>query len=205
MGKKLKNGLDRYIGGFPKAARPFLMVGLLVLIAHSPRAAFSADVAAGGVSALQVKAAYIYNFSLFVEWPEKSFSTQNSPYTVCVLGDDRFSEALVHTLKGRGSKGRLFEVKASKWPQDLAGCHIAYVGPASSKEPGESIKYFSGQRALVVGDFAGAGDMGAIINFFTEGDRVRFEVNLAAARKAGYSISSRMLQLARIIGGDATP
>lgn len=188
---------------FPPNLPLILIVALALLISSIPAtpAGLSASSAeASAVSAVQVKAAYLYNFTLFVEWPQGSFSSPEEPITVCVLGDGQMADVLDATLKDKKSKGRSFLVKSSKWPQDLKQCHIVFVGPGAAKDPEKILRDFSAARALVVADMPGAAGQGAAINFFRDGERIRFEINLAEARKGGFTISSRMLQLARIVG-----
>jgi hypothetical protein len=81
-------------------------------------------------------------------------------------------------------------------------CHLTYVGPNSSENSEKTMRDFSilPAHTLTVGDFSGAAEQGAVINFFQEGDKVRFEVNLSDARREGFNISYRLLQLARIVG-----
>jgi hypothetical protein len=150
----------------------------------------------------QVKAAYIYNFSIYVDWPDGTFGSADDPMIVCVLGDEQMADILGSGLKGKKSKGRAFVVKSSASSADLKLCQITYVAPNSSKNQEKTLRDFSLSTAhtLTVGDEPGAAEQGAVINFFQEGKRIRFEVNLADARREGFNISYKLLQLARIVG-----
>lgn len=203
MNKHAKDIRASIAGKFPFAPRiltaSFAYIFFLIaLCAGETRTAASA--VADEPSPILVKAAFIYNFSVFVDWPEKSFSSPSDVITVCVVGDDKMADALDHTLKGRTAKGRLFVVKYSKWASGLDGCKMAFVDFNLVSNPEKVAREFSASGALVVADSPGAAERGAVINFFTESNRIRFEVNLTAARKGNFFISSRMLQLARIIG-----
>jgi len=201
-----RNRTSYAFGAFPSLPTSLGVLGLALTLVFSniafctPASVASSSAEATPPSPLQVKAAFIFNFSVFIEWPENSFSSTTDPITVCVLGDEPMADTLDATLKGRSAKGRPFAVKSSKWPQDLEGCKLVFIGLASTKAPEKTMADFADTRALVVADIPGAAEHGAVINFFQEGDRIRFEVNLSAARKGNFSISSRMLQLARIVG-----
>lgn len=197
-------GLFRYSfsGRFALAVIPVLVSIGTALSFTLPPVIQNASAEERAMTQTQVKAAYIYNFTLFVEWPQGSFSSPEDPITVCVLADDQMADGLDIALKDKRSKGRPFVVKSSKWPQDFKHCHIAYVGPHYTLNPEKAMRDFSAAHVLVVGDMSGAAAQGAAINFYKDGEKIRFEVNLAEARRNGFTFSSRMLQLARIVGSE---
>ncbi|MBI5178248.1 MAG: YfiR family protein [Nitrospinae bacterium] len=178
-----------------------LCAALILAVSSDGARAGEAKATALVATPMQVKAAYLYNFSLFVEWPSGSFESDTSDIRLCVLGDDPFGNLLEQTLRDRQAKGRKFNIRRSKSPQELLGCHILYVSPSGGNH--EQLRKITGANTLIVGDAPGLAEKGAILNFFTEDQRIRFEVNIASARKSGFIISARMLQVARMVGEDA--
>jgi hypothetical protein len=140
----------------------------------------------------RVKAAYLFNFAKFVEWPRAS-----GPLTLCVAGRNVFGEALTDTVRGELIEGRPIVVRVLLEPE--AGCHVLFVprgAPAAAY-----LRAAGSPPSLTVGeqpDFIG---MGGLVNFVLDGTNVRFEIDAEAAQRAGLRISSRLLRLARPPGG----
>ncbi len=148
----------------------------------------------------EVKAAFIYNFTLFIEWPETAFPAKDSPITVGVLGDDAFADILKEIIKDHTARGRGFSIKTSESIKQLSNYHIIFIGGKNVKKAPKILKALDGSHSLTISDSPGMAEKGVIINFFIENERVRFEINLEAARRAGLKISAKMLRLARIVG-----
>ena len=147
----------------------------------------------------EFKAAYLYKFANFVEWPDKSFSEPRAPITIGILGRDPFGELLDKLVKGETVNGRLFVVKRFDQPADLDSCHILFV-PASEKKRWPAIREKIKDKAvLTVGDFDEFARSGGIINFVLFRNTVQFEINGEAAERAGLKISSKLLRLGRPI------
>ena len=145
----------------------------------------------------QVKAAFLYNFARFVEWPFESFQRSNEPLTICVLGIDPFGSSLDDTVAGRAIEGRSLAVRRISSIRQIAGCHVLFVSSAESKRSPPALAEIRTPGVLTVGD-SGAPEMdGLIINFRLEGGKVRFAINLEAADRGRLRISSRLLSLAR--------
>ena len=158
----------------------------------------SLPVAAAGPSEYEVKAAFLFNFSKFVEWPEKAFAGPGSPIAICVLGENPFGTLLEDAVRGKQVNGRDLEVRDVT---SAAGCHVVFVGAAESARDAEVFARLADQPVLTVSDAETAAARGAIIGLTLEENRVRFEVNLVAARKAGVKLSSQLLKVAvRLIG-----
>ena len=142
----------------------------------------------------RVKAAYLFNFAKFVEWPGPGAT---GPITICVAGRNVFGEALTDTVRGEAINGRPLAVRVILEPQP--GCHIVFV-PRGAAAPA----YLRGTRSfpsLTVGEAPDFIEQGGIVNFKLEGANVRFEIDAGAAEKSGLRISSRLLRLARGTGG----
>ena len=152
----------------------------------------------GALGEYDVKAAYIYNFAKFVEWPEKAFPGGASPLVITVLGRNPFGAAL-EALQTKTIKERPIEVRSIDTPDDLGACHVLYVS-ASEKHRLSWVLAAAGRAGLLtVSDIPGFADSGGMIGFVTEGEKIRFEINLAAARKAEIQVSSQLLKLARYV------
>lgn len=172
-----------------------LCIGLLALA--SPIRAQSTD--ASGSSEYLIKAGFIYNFAKLMEWPAQAFSQPTSPIVIGVLGTDPFQGMLDDVLRGKQVNGREFVVKHLKWGDDLRSCNILFVSSSEKVHVDEMFHLIKGLPILTIGDTPGFAERGGIINFVVEDNKVRFEVNVKAARQANISISSRLLALARIV------
>lgn len=147
-----------------------------------------------------IKAGFIYNFAKLTEWPGPAFPQANSPVVIGVLGDtDPFRGTLDDVLRGKQVNGREFVVKHLKWKDDLRGCNILFVSSSARPHLDELFHLIRGLPILTIGDSPGFAERGGIINFVLEDNRVRFDINVAAAKQANITISSRLLALARIV------
>jgi hypothetical protein len=146
----------------------------------------------------QVKAAFLYNFAKFVEWPADAFPSPEAPFTVCVIGDDPFGPDLDAVLEGKEIAGHPMTTKRPLPEGDLTSCQMLF---ASAREGGQPAALFVAPRAgrLTIGEAPGFTKAGGIIRFVMEAGKVRFEINPDAADKAGLKISSKLLKLARIV------
>ncbi len=146
----------------------------------------------------QVKAAFIYNFARFVEWPAETADIQ-APLLTCVLGRDPFGHWLKDTIEGKSIDGRKLTVRDISKSAEAGSCQILFVSSAEPKRTWTALAEMKKPGLLTVGECGEAREDGAIINFFLEGGRVRFEINTEAAELGKIRISSRLLGLARII------
>ena len=172
-----------------------LCVGLLALA--SPIRAQSTD--GSGSSEYLIKAGFIYNFAKLMEWPAPAFPQPTSPIVIGVLGTDPFQGMLDDVLRGKQVNGREFVVKHLKWGDDLRSCNILFVSSSERPHFDELFHLIKGLPILTIGDTPGFAERGGIINFVLEDNKVRFEIDVNAARQANISISSRLLALARIV------
>jgi hypothetical protein len=148
-----------------------------------------------------VKAAFLYNFAKFVEWPADSMGGGGSPLVLGVLGDDPFGAAIDQVVAGKTANGRQLVVRRFKWGQDLKQCHILFISSSERKRLAEILGALRGASVLTVGDMDQFGQQGGMIQFVIEQSRVRFEINIGAAQNARLKISSKLLALARNVKG----
>jgi len=146
-----------------------------------------------------VKAAFLYQFARFTEWPVKA--GDSSPLCIGVLGDDPFGAALHKSMSGKSVGGRPLSIRRSPFVVDLDGCAILFVARSESGDRLQSILQQAARwPALTVGESEGFTQSGGMVRFFLNENHVRFEVNIGAVEAAGLRLSSRLLALAQITG-----
>ena len=148
-----------------------------------------------------VKAAMIYNFTRFVEWPPAAWRTPQEPMVVGVLGSGPAERALAETLRGKSYAGRNIQVTRLHGIENIPGCHVLFVAASEKKHLPEILRLAHGSGILTVSDIPDFVASGGVIGFLVEDQRVRFEIGAAAARQAGLVISSKLLNLATGQGG----
>jgi hypothetical protein len=147
----------------------------------------------------QVKAAFLYNFAKFVEWPPSSFSDASASLQICVLGRDPFGDALRNITKEKIINGHKLEVRQVADLQQARSCHILFVASSGTTPVKQIVDGLRGASVLTVGDTKGFAQQGGMINFVLENDRVQFEVSSKAAEEAGLKISSKLLSVAKLV------
>ncbi len=140
-----------------------------------------------------VKAAFIYNFTKFIDWPAESFVSDNAPFVVGILGKNSFGDSLNYFI-GKTVKGHPIEIRTINNLKDATKTHILFIC-ASEKERIQEICNFFNAPVLTIGDVEGFCDAGGIIHLITVGNKIRFKINQEAARRAGLNISSHLLKL----------
>jgi hypothetical protein len=160
------------------------------LLSNAPALAQSED---------QVKAAFLFNFARYVEWPDRAFADEASPVRICTIGADDFGSVVSAVVEGKSVGMRAVSVEPVSDVASAEGCHILYAGTASDVSPDEVVSGLAGASVFTIADTAGFAEKGGIANFFRADNKVRFEINPTAARGAGLKISSRLLRLARVV------
>ena len=140
--------------------------------------------AESAVTEYDLKAEFLCKFVQFVKWPGGGSGT------IGILGDDPFGGKLEKALQGKLS------IKRSHKPEDLKNCQIVFVSKSERGNVSGIIASLGEAHVLTVGDSAGFASQGGVIGFTMDGDKVRFEINAAAARRAGLAINSQLLNLA---------
>jgi YfiR/HmsC-like len=147
----------------------------------------------------QVKAAFLYNFAKFVDWPPSAFSDAKQPLDICVYGHDPFGTALEDALLGKTIGERRVSLGRPTQFQDLVGCHVVFVSASAHESPADLANRLKGRPVLLVGESEGFAASGGVIQFTIEDNRVHFVINPDAADRAGLKISSKLLALAKIV------
>jgi YfiR/HmsC-like len=143
----------------------------------------------------QVKAAYLYNFGKFVEWPTGVTASESS-FNICMLGQDRFSSTFGTTIAGESIKGKNILIKRIPRAQDAVGCHILFISSSEEARLKEILGALDKTSVLTVSDLPQFTRRGGMIQFVMDSNRVRFEVNLTNAERTGLTVSSQLLKVA---------
>jgi hypothetical protein len=168
----------------------------LLAIALAPAALLQAHAQRAEASESGVKAAFIYKFANYIEWPPSAFPAANSPLVIGVAGGDEIGAELERLVPGRTVNGHPVSVKRVKEGEPIRGVHVLFIG-RDQAALAQLLRSAQQQSVLTVTDTDRALEMGSAINFVPAGERIAFEVSLDAAEKTGHKISSRMLSVAR--------
>jgi YfiR/HmsC-like len=155
--------------------------------------------ARGAPKEYEVKAAYLYNFAKFVEWPAGAFDKPQTPYSICVLGTDPFGE-LLDIAAAESVQGRRMTVRRLSDVKGIAGCHILYVAASERRKLPAVLESLGKFPTLTVGEDDDFVRAGGCMRFFLLGDKVRFEINVQATERAHLKVSAKLLSLARVVG-----
>jgi hypothetical protein len=146
----------------------------------------------------QVKAAFIYNFAKFAEWPSEAFQDDSAPVLVGVLGEDPFGDTLEQTIQGKTVNGRNLLIRRSHQIHDLKGCHVLFISSSEQKRLPRILETVRGSGVLTVGESEHFTKLGGAIRLLLEDNKVRFEINLDAAMRSRVKISSKLLAVAKV-------
>jgi hypothetical protein len=144
-----------------------------------------------------VKAAFLYNFTRFVQWPAAAFEEPEDPVHVCVVADAGFERAIDEVLANERVSGRPLTRLSPREVEATRGCQVLFVARSAQSRAAAILASARTRPVLTVGDADDFLQRGGIIGFVIEDGRVRFDVDLARARANGLTISSRLLQVAR--------
>jgi len=192
---------DYFHSGMALMRRSPLTVAVLLCLSLALGAnAQSSDSAAS--SEYLIKAGFIYNFAQLVQWPSVVFSQADSPIVIGILGTDPFGTTIDRVVENKKLDGRNLVVKRLKWGKDLKDlkdCNILFVSSSEKEHIPDLFNMVKWLPILTIGETPGFATRGGIINLTLQDNKVRFEVNIEAAKQANLNISSRLLALARIV------
>jgi uncharacterized protein DUF4154 len=174
-----------------------LIIAMLMMLLAQAHHAWAQD--SEQSSEYLIKAGYIYNFAKLVEWPASAFAQPDSPIVIGIVGTDPFGPIIDKVLEGKKVNGHSFVIKRLKPTADVKECHILFVGTSLGPHVADTIRLTRGTPILTISEIPGFADRGGIINLTLEQNKVRFEVNVDAAKQADLNISSRLLVLAKVI------
>jgi len=189
----------------PQMRRPFTSFAVLAVAATALCSGLircgHADVALAAEPNREyaVKAAFIYNFAQFTQWPAEAFPAADSPLTIGVIGDSNGPlETAVQQIAGKAVGTHAIAIKHVSGPGDAARCQLLVVSPNADEQLDEIFKQVADKPVLTVGESDKFPWAGGCIRFVTEDNKVRFEINPDAADRAHLRISSKLMKLARI-------
>jgi YfiR/HmsC-like len=188
------------------AWKPLRLVRLMALCAAllawiSAAGGWAASEDSTGSLEHSVKAAFLYKFLGYVEWPAEAFTQPDTPIGIGVLSGGEIADELARIVSGRNVNGRPITVKRLKEGDSLAGIHMLFIGRSESARLSQLVKAAHQRPILTVTEAQGALTHGSVINFVLADSRVRFEVSLEAADRSGIKLSSRMLAVAYNLRG----
>lgn len=148
-------------------------------------------------SEYEVKAAYIYNFIKFIDWPAGTFNSPKAPINIGIYGDDEFAALLQTIIKNKTIQERPITSTAIKRPADLKNYQLVFISDAELKKSRKILDDFQGLPIITVTEAEPGSNAKGLINFFIEGNKVLFEIDIERADKARLMFSSKLLRLAR--------
>ena len=151
----------------------------------------------------RIKAAFLFNFSQYVEWPPEAFKDANDPLTYCTIGDDPFQGVLDESLNTKSAGKHLLRVQHLRPPENFQACQIVFIGSNEKKRVAEVLETLKQSPVLVVGESSHFVQQGGTVGFLSEDNTIRFEVNLDAAQRARLNISATLLSVAKTVIGTA--
>lgn len=150
----------------------------------------------------EVKAAFLFNFGKFVEWPADAFAVTGEQFIVGVLGEDPFGVILEETVAGKAVQGKKLVVKRFSRVKDAAHCHILFISSSEEGRLTEILSALAHRKVLTVAEMPEFARRGGMIRFRMENNKVRFDINLTAAQRAGLTVRSQLLRLGSVVSGN---
>lgn len=149
----------------------------------------------------QIRAVYIYNLISFVEWPPQTDDRENKkPFVIAVLGSDTIAHYLKSLVRGERFQGQKLVVKSCSSVTEADGCRIIFIGPDATTNMVQILRKTAGGGPLTVGAADGFISLGGMVNLRYRNRRIKIEINLDAAHKAGIRFNSKLLKIATTIG-----
>jgi len=141
----------------------------------------------------------LFNLTKYVEWPAAAFPETSSPIMLGILGEDNFGDDLRRMVEGKSINGRRLLLRRIAWGEDIKDVHLLFIGASEKRRLPEILDKLRNSSVLTVGDNDSFSQLGGIINLATKENRIRPQINLAAAERAGLKISSKLLSISDIV------
>lgn len=143
-----------------------------------------------------VKAAFLYNFIKFVEWPAPLAVSKQSSVNVCIVGSNPFGTAANDVFRKASTGTLTFNVVEKSWKGDASGCHMLFIGRSESAHAGEIIAALKSQPVLTVSEIENFARDGGMIGFVMQDKKVKIIVNTVTATAAGLRVDAQLLEIA---------
>jgi hypothetical protein len=147
----------------------------------------------------QLKAVFLFNFAQFVDWPASAFPNSQTPLVIGILGQDPFGSYLDETVRGETVHDRPLVVRRYRSVEEITTCHILFISRREGRRLKGILDSLRGRSVLTVSDADHFATHGGMIRFVTDHKRIRFRINLEAARAASLTLSSKLLRPAEIV------
>jgi hypothetical protein len=147
----------------------------------------------------QVKAAFLFNFSQFVDWPAGAFANSQSQLVIGVLGEDPFGSYLDDLVRNEKIGSHPLAVQRFRRVEDVKTCHILFISNSEERQLDHILGHLKGRNILTVSDIDGFAQRGGVVGFITANNKIRFKINVNAGKNANLSISSKLLRVAEIV------
>lgn len=151
----------------------------------------------------QVKAAFLFNFAQFVEWPARAFPTSDTPLVIGILGDDPFGDYLDELVKGEKVGGRPVVIRRCDNLPEAGACHILFISRSEHASLKEILHGLKGRSILTISDADSFNRYGGMVRFVMENGKIRLRIQLQSAKDANLTISSKILRPATIVSSDS--
>jgi hypothetical protein len=153
---------------------------------------------AGSDVEFRVKAGFLYNFAKFTEWPAGKLGSPDAPIVIGMNASNEFIDVLEKTVAGKTVGNRRIVVRKISSAEEARACHLLMIGYAQRDSAGPMLAKARDANVLTVGESDNFNSRGGIINFYMDGDNVRFQISARAAERAGLKLSARLLSLAKV-------
>ena len=188
---KVSTDLRKIVG-----IRRALLIGILM---HGVCFGLSAATSAQTVEESRVKAAYLYNFAKFVDWPPEVFRNPNDPAVICVVGDERTSDVLESAVLGKKANGRPVEARVPHSSAEFKYCQVLFIGFSDKERIAHLLNGLQRSSVLTVGQSNQFISLGGMINLAQNHATIELEIDPQASNAVGLKISSRLLMVARVV------
>lgn len=181
-----------------RVPRTLLAPGLLLFQLLAPncaRAQFNS-------AEYQLKAAFIFHFAQLVDWPADALGSENHPLILCTTGENTLRDVLENTVQGKQIGSRPLQVRRLQEKDNPSGCHLLFIAGKDKKRAAAILAGLITAPVLTVGESDDFVQLGGMIGFCLEGNKIRFDINLNNAQRANLKISARLLLLAKTVIGD---
>lgn len=182
-----------YVGRFVVACA-FLASLVVATLIFAPAAEAQRE-----ADANKVKAAFVFQFANFVEWPDEAFESDRAPFIITIVGNEEIEKLLADAAKDKRVQGRPIRVEDGDASDDLSKCHIVFVDDSQSGSGTELIDRYMDSPVLLVSDSEEFTKDGGTIRLFERSNRLKIEINVDAAERANLQVSSKLLSLATVV------
>jgi hypothetical protein len=202
--KVLYTAIFHYISGFEAARCRSKRIGprfasAVLLLTWASASPIRSVRAQDAPTEYQVKAAYLFNFLKFVEWPGDPVADTHGRWVIGIVGDNPFGDELAQIISGKTVQGHELQVRRFQPGEDLHACHVLFISASEKKRLPSLLATLSGSTVLTVADMDHFIEAGGMIQFVMEDKRVRFAIDVGASGRARLKVSSKLLSLARTV------